>query len=48
MAGAVPAAALPPREAGLHGVRHDSIAVMDPRPVPPGCFDACRRHGVTS
>ena len=47
MAGAIPAAALPPREAGLHGVGHDSIAVMDPCSVPPGCFDACEQPRVT-
>ena len=44
LAGAVPATALPPREAGLHGVGHDSIEVMDSRSVPPGRFDACERR----
>ncbi len=48
MVGAVPAAALPPREAGLHGVGHDSIEVMNPRPVAAACFDASGRRGVTS
>jgi hypothetical protein len=38
---------VPPREAGLHGVRHDSIAGMDPRLMPPGCFDARGLLGVT-
>ena len=47
MAGAVPATALPPREAGLHVVGHDSIEGMDSRSVPPGRFDACKRRRVT-
>ena len=47
LAGARPATALPPREAGLHGVGHDSIAVMNPRSISPGCCDVRMPPGVT-